>query len=354
MSSRVGRVLGLLVVLAVAAGSGFWAGRKVLVAPEDPLADDDGVVTYTVIEGEVGRSLRFAAVAEWDLTPVASNGAAGTVTTVEFSSGDVAGAGDVLYSVDLRPVVVAQGGVPAFRDLSLNAQGSDVAQLQAFLAGLGHFTGEVDGVFRAGTRSAVQEWQRDLEVPVDGVVRRGDVGFVAELPARLALAETLRVGAVLAGGEGLVLAVPDEPRIWVPLSVEQRNLVPLSATVLVRYPGGVWEARVERVVEDSLRQIDLVLTAADGGAVCGDECPRWVALSGRTDFGADIIVLSHVSGPVVPVAAIRTDAANQTYVTAVSGEIIGIDIVASAQGIAVVEGVEVGMVLVLPTRPPGG
>jgi hypothetical protein len=155
MSNRVGRGLALLVALAVAAGAGFWAGREVLVAPKDLLAGDEGIVTYTVIEGEVGRSLRFVALAEWDLVPVARNAAAGTVTTVEFSAGGVAEAGDVLYSVDLRPVVVAQGSIPAFRDLALNVQGPDVAQLQSFLAGLGHFTGEVDGVFRAGTRSAV-------------------------------------------------------------------------------------------------------------------------------------------------------------------------------------------------------
>jgi hypothetical protein len=162
------------------------------------------------------------------------------------------------------------------------------------------------------------------------------------------------VGAPLSGGEELVLAVPDDPRFRVPLSIEQRNLVPLSATVLVTYPEGVWEARVERAVENDFGQLDLMLAAADGDAVCGDECARWVGLTGRTDFGVDIVVLPRVVGPVVPVAAIRTDAANQAFVIAVSGEMVPIEVVASSQGIAVVEGVDVGVVLVLSTGSPGG
>jgi len=348
-------VAGLLVLVAVGA-AGFWAGRVVLVPPEDPLEAGAEPVTYTVAEGRVGRSLQFAAVAEWELRPLAWNAAFGVVTSVEVSSGDEVVVGETLYSVNLRPVVVAVGVVPAFRDLAQNATGADVAQLQTLLTELGFYTGEVDGVFRTSTRTAVRAWQESLGVPVDGVVRRGDVIFVPELPVRVAFSSELTVGASLSGGERLVLTVPSDPVFRVPLSVEQRTLVPLSSTVFVTYIDGVWEGRVDRAVETpEFGRLDLILTALDGGTLCGGECARWVDLEQPTDFLVEIVVIPETVGPAVPVAAIQIDAGNQPFVTTPAGERIDLVIVESAQGIAVVEGIEVGtVILVRVTPPPGG
>lgn len=74
-----------------------------------------------------------------------------------------------------------------------------------------------------------------------------------------------------------------------------------------------------------------------------------------TDFLVEIVVIPETVGPVVPVAAIQLDAGNQPFVTTPAGERIDIDIVESAQGIAVVEGIEVGtVILIRVTSPPGG
>jgi peptidoglycan hydrolase-like protein with peptidoglycan-binding domain len=353
---RIIRLVLALVLLALAGAAGFWAGRVVLVPPDDPLESGAEPVTYTVAEGRVGRSLQFAAVAEWELRPLAWNAAIGVVTSVEVASGDEVGVGDILYAVNLRPVVVAEGVVPAFRDLALNASGADVAQLQALLAELGFYTGDLDGVFRTTTRTAVRAWQASLRVPVDGVVRLGDVIFVSELPVRVAFSSELVVGASLSGGEQLVLTVPSDPVFRVPLSVEQRSLVPLSTTVFVTYPDGVWEGRVDRAVETpESGRLDLILTGPAGGALCGDECARWVELEHPTDFLVEIVVIPETTGPVVPVAALQLDAGNQPFVTTPTGERIDVTIVESAQGIAVVEGLEIGTVILLPmTSPPGG
>jgi peptidoglycan hydrolase-like protein with peptidoglycan-binding domain len=353
---RIGRIVIALLVLALVGAAGFWAGRVVLVPPEDPLDGSSEPVTYTVAEGRVGRSLQFATVAEWELRPLAWNAAAGVVTSVEVSSGEEVGVGDPLYSVNLRPVVVAVGAVPAFRDLAQNATGADVAQLQTLLAELGFYTGDIDGVFRFTTRTAVRAWQESLGVPVDGVVRRGDVIFVPELPVRVAFSSELVVGASLSGGERLVLEVPSDPVFRVPLSVEQRTLVPLSSTVFVTYPDGVWEGRVDRAVENpDIGRLDLILTTTDGGPICRGACARWVDLERPTDFLVEIVVIPETVGPVVPVAAIQLDAGNQPFVTTPGGERIDITIVESAQGIAVVEGIEVGtVILVRVTAPPGG
>ena len=340
----------LLVVLLAAVGLvGFWAGRVALEPPEDPLAVDVGPVTYVVDSGEVGRSLSFSAVAEWGLVPVGRNGAVGVVTAVEVDAGELVESGDVLYTVGLRPVVVAVGSVPMFRDLGRGVSGDDVVQLQGLLAGLGFYAGEQTGTLDAATESAVRVWQESLGLDDTGVVAAGDVVFVPVLPAPLAFSEALEVGARLSGGEELVLRVPDVPVFRVPLSIDQRDLVPLSAPVRVRYPEGVWEGRIEQAVELPERgQLDLILAAVDGGAVCGDDCARWVSVTRPTDFGVEIVVIPRVEGPVVPVAAIISDPGNRTFVLTDAGEEVDIEVVASAGGIAVVDGVEVGTVIQIP------
>lgn len=346
----------LLVVLLVAVGLvGFWAGRVALEPPEDPLAVDSGPVTYVVESGEVGRSLSFSAVAEWGLVPVGRNGAAGVVTSVDVDAGEVVEPGDVLYTVGLRPVVVAVGSVPMFRDLARGASGDDVVQLQGLLAGLGFYSGELTGTLNAATESAVRAWQDSLGLDDTGVVAAGDVVFVPELPAPLVFSDELRVGARLGGGEELVLRVPNEPVFRVPLSIDQRDLVPLSAPVRVRYSEGVWEGRIEQAVELPERgQLDLILAGSDGGAVCGEECARWVSVTRPTDFGVEIVVIPRVEGPVVPVAAIISDPGNRTFVLTDAGEEIDVEVVASAGGIAVVDGVEVGTVIQIPFDDEAG
>lgn len=354
-------MVGVVAALAAVGAGGFWAGRTVLVSPEDPLAGGSEPVTYAVAEGRVGRSLQFVAVAEWGLTPLAWNAAVGVVTSVDVSSGDEITVGQRLFSVDLRPVVAAVGAVPAFRDLGWEAAGEDVAQLQRLLAGLGFFTGEADGVFGESTAEAVAAWQESLGLAASGtvrlrevVVRRGDVVFVPELPTRVALSAGLAVGVSLSGGEQLLLGVSATPMFRVPLTVEQRSLVPLDAVVWVSYAEGVWEGRVEQAVETpELGRLDLIVTGPDGGSLCGGDCARWVSFTQPTDFSAEIVVVPETVGPVVPVGAIGLDAGNQPFVTTAEGERVDVTIVESAQGVAVVQGVEPGTVILLRAASEG-
>jgi hypothetical protein len=195
----------------------------------------------------------------------------------------------------------------------------------------------------------VRAWQDRAGVCVDGVVRAGDVVFVPEVPVRLVAGEGLAVGAELSGGEMVVLRLPLAPRFRVPLSLEQRDLVPMSAQVVVRYAEGSWPARIERVEEPAdASQLNLILAAPDGGPVCGQECARWVSVEGRTNFGVEIVVIPQTSGPVVPVAALITDAGGRHFVRLVSGEEVEVTVVESSRGVAVVDGVSVGEVIVLP------
>jgi peptidoglycan hydrolase-like protein with peptidoglycan-binding domain len=323
-----------------------------LEPPADPLADRQPVA-YTVADGSVGRSLRFAAVAEWQIQDLARNARSGVVTSVEVAPGARVASGDSLYTVDLRPVVAAEGVVPAFRDMALRAEGEDVAQLQLLLAELGFYAGEIDGSFGAGVRTSVRSWQDSLGIEDDGVVRLGDVMFFPELPAQVLLSDDLTVGAVLSGGEVAVRRVLDDVRFWIPLSTDQRSLVPLSADVKVINGDSVWEARIVEAIEDeALGELSLVLEGLDGGSVCGGSCSE-VSLSGQTSFPAEIVVVPEARGPLVPVAAVESLPDGSTVVTRQNGTRVPVIVVASADGLAVVEGIEAGEVILLAVEADG-
>ncbi len=345
----------VLGALLVAVGAGYWAGRTAMAPPADPLASDSAPVTYTVVEQTISRSLNFTAVAEWDVQTLPGSGWEGTVTTINFEPGESVAAGRTLFTVGLRPVVVGQGAVPAFRDLSRGIRGADVAQLQELLTTLELFGGPADGVFGESTELAVRAFQRQVDIFEDGVVRRGDVLFVPELPARLVPTERLVVGTSLTGGESVVGRLPEAPHIVIPLSVDQRSLVPASGTVVVTYPGGVWHGVIARAVETTAQtgvDYELVLEAPDGGALCGSECDRWVPPGSRSSFDTEILVVPETTGPVVPTAALTTAPDGSTTVERADGRTISVDVIASTGGLAVVDGINVGDLLVLPFRAP--
>jgi len=341
--------VGLLVAAALVA-AGWWAASVSLEPPKDPLGEPVPV-EYTVADGVVGRSLRLASVASWQFRDLVRNASSGVVTSVAIAPGDEVSTGDVLYSVDLRPVVVAQGATPMFRDLGLNAEGPDVEQVQELLAVLGFYDGEIDGDFGSGVRAAVRDWQAAHGLEEDGVVRRGDVVFVGSLPARVVFTEEVMVGAPLAGGEVVVRELVGDPEFGIPLSPEQRSLVPLSADVFVTYDGGVWPGRIVEAVEDELRgELRLILDAPDGGAVCGLDCAGAVPLLGESSFSTEIVVVPETEGPVVPVAGIVTSPDGSASVRMVGGEMTSVTVVAVADGLAVVEGVSAGDVILLPVE----
>lgn len=354
--SRAGRaVLAAAMVAAVFAG-GWMSGRAVLAPPEDPLAGEAEPVTYTVQESTVGRSLSFAAVGEWLAEPAGVNAAAGTVTSVEADPGRPTEPGDVLLTVDLRPVVAAEGMVPMFRDLRRGDSGADVEQLDRLLDALGFLSADPDSDYDADTAGAVVAWQRSLGVRADGRVRAGDLVFLPSLPARVALAPELARGARLAGGEQIVQVLAATPRFAIPLSPDQRSLVPRGAEVIVSHPGGQWLAKVDRLAElPGATEVDLILVGPDGGPVCGEDCADHVPVGERTTFTSEVILTPQTTGPTVPVAAIRTDPSNAPYVLTPQGSRLDVEVLASANGLAVVDGIDVGAVVELPFgQPPHG
>jgi peptidoglycan hydrolase-like protein with peptidoglycan-binding domain len=335
-------------VLAVGGVIG-WAAATVLTPPNDVL--DSTAYTYVeVVDGEVQSSFRVGTVAEWRAVPIGTNQAAGVVTSVDVSPGQEVGIGAVLYTVNLRPVVIAQGEVPAFRSMARGSTGADVAQLQAMLAALGNYQGPADGRFGAATDRAVRAWQKGLGLSADGVVNWGDVIFVTSLPTRVSLdPEVIARANAVAGGEEAIRGLTDEPSFTVDLTAAQAREMPVGSRVDVRGPQGQqWEGViVEQKAGEDQGTVTAILAGENGTSLCGEDCTE-IPVAGVTLLQSEVVTVERQSGLVVPVAALRTTAAGEVTVIDDEGDPHSVRLIASARGMAVITGVERGLLVRIP------
>ena len=320
-----------------------WAGLTVLRPAEDPL-QATGHTFVVIAPGEIGESIALNTLARWEPVPVGSNRAEGVVTRVAVATGDEVSAGAVLYEVDLRPVVVARGLVPAFRSIGSKAQGPDVAQLQKMLKTSGFYRGKADGDAGPDTVRAIRKWQHSLGLKPTGTVEIGDVIFVPDLPTRISLdTEVVRRGATLRGGEEVVRGLSAAPVFSIPVTEAQAGMVPAGTRVEMSSPAGeTWKALVSgRTREAESSTVVLTLEGEDGRAVCGEQCAQ-IPASDEVSLSSVIVTVESVLGLVVPSAALVAGADGQIAVIDESGQRILLDVVASARGMSVVTGVAEG------------
>lgn len=328
--------------IVVAGAAGWAAGRATFVPPQaEPVAAV--VQVYTVAEDTVGSSLALTAVAQWRSTPLVGGDVTGKVTSLALAPGAVVDQGDVLLTVDLRPVTVAAGEVPAFRALDSTVEGPDVAQLQQMLIAQGHLAGTADGRFRASTTRAVRAWQKALGAPVTGSVPLGDVVFVPDLPARITFEDEVKVGALLSPGDAVLRAVEPAPAFTLQVSPDQRSVVPEVGDP-VRIALG--DATVDAVVASSLTTEDgalvFTLTAPDGGPVCPAPCDAVPFDAQEHRAPATVLLTPEVTGPAVPLSALATTAGGEVYVVLADGSRAPVTVRAQDGSRAVVDGVAVG------------
>ena len=344
-----------IVLAAVVVGAAGWAAATVLRPADDPL--DATAFTYVTVEpGSVGSSINLNTVAEWTPTPVGSNQAAGVVTGAAVQPGDQVSQGSVLYTVNLHPVVVAQGEVPAFRAIGLDAQGADVAQLQGMLQSLGLYNGAVDGKAGSGTVQAIKAWQKSLGVPQTGTAELGDVIFVPSLPTRVSLdSKVIARGKSVSGGEEVLLGLPSAPTFVLPVTEAQAGMIPTGTQVQVTSPdGSIWDAvSTDQVADAETQTITVGLAGPDGGVICGDSCGL-VPVTGEAMLSSVIVTVPTAGGLVVPSAALVTDAGGEVAVVDEAGARLPVTVVTSARGMSVVEGVEGGTRVRVPAGEGGG
>lgn len=340
---RAGRIAGVAIALLAVGGLVGWSLATVFT-PDRHGTDSEPFALAEVAPGEVGSSIRVNTTARWDRVPAGTNRAAGTVTQVMVSSGAEVAQGDALYAVDLRPVVIARGEVPAFRALSRGAVGEDVAQLQQLLSDLGYYSGAADGSFGSLTSQAVRRWQKAQGVTADGVVRDGDLVFVPALPARVFLdPELIARGARVDGSEDALSVASASPTFELSLTEGQASLIPEGTLVEITAPGGeTWSARTAAVSTGEDEQQVVRLSPVADVPICETACGD-VTIDGEMLLPSVVFTVESVAGLVVPTAALTIGAGQDVVVVDEDGVAHGVTVVASANGMAVVEGVRNGL-----------
>lgn len=346
------KVLSVGLVIAFAVGAVVaWAGITVLSPAKDVL-ESSAFTTVEVAPGEVGSSINLNAVAEWSVEPIGKNQAVGVVTTVDAAEGAELGQGAPLYSVNLRPVVIARGAVPAFRSIGDGTTGVDVAQLQTMLHDLGFYQGTVDGDAGARTVAAIRDWQAGLGLEKSGVVNLGDVIFVPTLPARVLLdTEIISRGASVGGGEVVVHGLPASPEFSLPVTASQATAMPSGTRVEVTGPddSGTWNGYVvDQAQEPGTDTVIVSLSGPDGSTVCGEQCGS-VPIAGESLLSARIVTAEIVAGLVVPSAALVTSPSGTVGVVTTGGKTIPVTQLAAAKGMSVVDGVDEGTRVRVPS-----
>lgn len=174
LSSR--KRLGALVGAVVLVGAGGWFAGAQVHSPADAAAAHTAPEAGPVTVAVERQSLTATVVANGSVEfaspkPLALAGSVGTGSAAAAGdqgaeqrvtkapvAGTVVKEGDVLMTVDGRPVFALRGSVPMYRALGPGASGDDVTQLQKALRRLGSDPGSISGTFRQGTAAAVTDW----------------------------------------------------------------------------------------------------------------------------------------------------------------------------------------------------
>jgi|GEM_PF-160597 len=341
------------VVVAVCVG--LVCGRWAFGTPK-VTATSDGPATVAVAQMTVGRSIPVAVSATWSARPFGVGAASGVLTSVAVKDGATVHVGDVLYTVDLRPVVAGVGAVPAFRDLSAGASGADVTQLQQLLISTGFLHGGASGTFDAGTAAAVRAWQAKLGVPADGTVRAGDVVYAARLPARVQLGQDVTVGQRLLPGDVVLSVLDGTPEFNA--TIQQGSSVDPSKPIQVTFQDQQVTAVVASTRSDQSGNSILTLTRQDGSPICGGACDQVPLNPNQAVYQASQVVTPPATGPGVPAAAVWFTTSGDPYLVRSDGTRVPVTIRSQGQGGVVVDGVADGTVVVLADQtapaPPAG
>ncbi|MBK3577087.1 peptidoglycan-binding protein [Streptomyces sp. MBT65] len=159
-------------------GAGGWFAGTQVQSPADAAAAHTapkaGPVTVAVVRQSLTASVVATGSVEFasprPLSPAgpvgtgASTGTDGEGAEQRVTKAPVAGTkikeGDVLMTVNGRPVFALGGSVPMYRALGPGSSGDDVTQLQKALTRLGFAPGAISGTYGQGTATAVSDWYR--------------------------------------------------------------------------------------------------------------------------------------------------------------------------------------------------
>ena len=159
--------------LATAAGVGYWAAssprtplHRAALADPPPATElyvpaHPGPLTDTWDANVVVRRRHSAHVT----LQASANAQRAVVSALPSGADDRLDPGDLVVELSGRPVIALPGAVPAYRDLGLGDQGTDVRQLRAALCAIGVLVsgcGDAPDDFDAATARALESLYRQL------------------------------------------------------------------------------------------------------------------------------------------------------------------------------------------------
>ena len=191
---------------------------------------------------------------------------AGTVTAA-VEAGDAVEAGAALFAVDGSPTVALPGSIPAWRTMSVDDTGSDVAQLEAALVALGYDPDgalTVDDTYTTVTAAVVEAWQADADLEVTGSVEWGSMVFVP-MDSRVTSVPAVAGQAVSPGEAVLELATADRELVF-PVTAEHVTTIDIGDVVSLRLPDrSTFEAVVTDIAADGAGSWLVTATIEVGG-----------------------------------------------------------------------------------------
>jgi peptidoglycan hydrolase-like protein with peptidoglycan-binding domain len=262
--SRLVRLVGALVVLAVLAGGGWWlTSRGAAASPPvggDGQADNSSATTTAAVErktltvtDDFDGTLGFAG--EYDVIGGLSGMLTWTVPT-----GTVVTAGRRLYETNGHDrTSLMYGSRPAWRTMESGVtNGADILQLEKNLKSLGYTRkgDKIDSHWDARTTAAVKRWQRKAGLPVDGKVDLGEVVF---LPEAIRVTEISAALGTMVGQGGPVMSGTSNRRvISLDLDAADRDLFEVGKAVEIELPDGSTTpgkiATIARIADSSTDQ----------------------------------------------------------------------------------------------------
>jgi len=188
-----------------------------------------------------------------------AGGLAGTVTKLP-EVGSVLERGDRIVELDGGTVssVLLYGVRPAWRALGPDvSDGLDVLQLEENLAALGLLEGITpDRTWDDDTSDAVEAFQKQVYLPIDGTLGLGEVVFLPE-PVRVTEA-VARVGGQVGPGQTVLRASSTDRVIAIDLGVSDQDRLPEGAAVEIELPDGT-------LVPGTVTAVGRVATSQDDG-----------------------------------------------------------------------------------------
>jgi hypothetical protein len=228
---------GAVVIAAALCGAAVTVAVRGTPAPAAP--NPPPVGTATVVQTDLASTVLTQGTLGYTTSPPVVNGVSGTYTSV-LAAGTVVQSGQTLYRVDNNPVVLMNGGVPAWRPFAPGmTDGPDVEQLEANLLVLG----DARGLYtKAGLQygpaavAAVERWQTALGVPATGSVEMGSIVFE---PTTVRIgAATVALGQRASAGDLPYQVTTTARSVSVPLTPNDPT-VAVGRQVSIDLPSGV-------------------------------------------------------------------------------------------------------------------